>query len=66
MTSNAGFPRHVTLCAKLIRAYLAGRVVRVLAELVVHALQADGVRDFSDSETGLVQNGDDALMCLLH
>lgn len=40
--------------------------MRVLAELAVHALQAHGVCDFPDRQAGLVQNGDDALMCLLH
>lgn len=54
------------MCQAETHLYLAGRVVRVLAEFVVHALEADCVCDFSDSEAGFVQNGDDALVRLLY
>lgn len=47
-------------------AYLPGGVVRVLAKLFVHAVQADGICDFAHRETGLIQDGDDAFMRLLH
>lgn len=38
----------------------------VLCQLGVHALQADRVGDFSHGEASFVQNGDDALVGLLH
>lgn len=47
-------------------AYFPGRVVRMLAELFVHAVQADGICDFPCSETGFIQDRDDPLMRLLH
>lgn len=50
----------------LLSAYFPGGVVRVLAQLFVHAVQADSICDFPCSETGFIQDGDDALMRLLH
>ena len=47
-------------------SHLAGGVVRMLGQFGVHAVQTDGVCDFTDGETGLVQNGDDAFVRLLH
>lgn len=38
----------------------------MLGQFGVHALQADGVRDLPNSETRLVQDGDDAFVRLLH
>lgn len=38
----------------------------VLGQLGVHALQADRVGDFTNSEACFVQNGDDAFVGLLH
>lgn len=38
----------------------------MLAQFVVHALQADCVRDVPHSQTGFVQDRDDPLMGLLH
>jgi hypothetical protein len=40
--------------------------VRVLSQLSIHALQADGVCHLAHCETGLVQHRDDALMGLFH
>lgn len=47
-------------------AYLPGGVVGVLTQLFVHAFQADDICDFAHRETGLIQDGDDAFMRLLH
>lgn len=49
-----------------VRSHLAGCVVGVLGQLGVHAVQADRVGDVAHSEAGLVQDGDDALVRLLH
>lgn len=66
---------HINTCVKQIvtscgqcfgRAHFAGRVVRVLAQFGVHALQTDGVRHLPNGETRLVQDGDDAFVRLLH
>lgn len=40
--------------------------MRVLGQLGVHAVQADCVGDFADSEASFIQDGDDALVGLLH
>lgn len=48
------------------RSHLAGGVVGVLGQLGVHAVQADRVGDVAYGEAGLVQDGDDALVRLLH
>lgn len=50
----------------LICSHLAGCVVGVLGQFGVHALQADRVSDFTNSEASFVQNGDDAFVGLLH
>ena len=50
----------------VLRYYLAGAEVRMLAQLVVHALQADGVGHVAHCQAGLVQDGDDPFMGLLH
>lgn len=47
-------------------SHLAGGVVGVLGQLGVHAIQADRVSDVAHGEAGLVQDGDDALVRLLH
>lgn len=49
-----------------LSAYFPGGVVRVLAQLFVHAVQANSICDFPCNETGFIQDGDDALMRLLH
>lgn len=46
--------------------YLAAGVVRVLAQLGVHGLQEHGVGDLAPGQAGLIQDGDDALVRLLH
>ena len=38
----------------------------MLGQFGVHAVQADRVGDVADGEAGFVQNGDDALVRLLH
>lgn len=38
----------------------------MLGQFIVHGLQADRVRDVPHGQTGLVQDGDDALVRLLH
>ncbi len=50
----------------LVSAYFLGGVVRVLAKLFVHAVQADSICDFPCNETGFIQDGEDAFMRLLH
>ena len=40
--------------------------MRVLSQFGVHAVQAHCVRDFTNSQASLVQNGDDAFVRLLH
>lgn len=49
-----------------VRSHLARGVVGVLGQLGVHAVQADRVGDVAHGEAGLVQDGDDALVRLLH
>lgn len=50
----------------VICSHLTGGIVGVLGEFGVHAVQADRVGDFANSETSFVQNGDDAFVWLLH
>lgn len=38
----------------------------VLGQFGVHAVQTDRVGDFAHSETGFIQDGDDAFVRLLH
>lgn len=38
----------------------------MLGQLGVHAVQADRVGDFTDSEASFIQDGDDAFVWLLH
>lgn len=38
----------------------------MLGQFGVHAVQTDSVRHFTDGETRLVQDGDDAFVRLLH
>lgn len=49
-----------------VRSHLAGGVVGVLGQLEVHAVQADRVGDVAHGEAGLIQDGDDAFVRLLH
>lgn len=47
-------------------AHLTGGIVRVLSQFGVHAVQTDGVSDFTNSETSFIENRDDPLVRLLH
>lgn len=50
----------------VVCSHLAGCVVGVLGQFGVHAVQADCVSDVADGEARFVQNGEDALVWLLH